>query len=128
MIRRLIDLQVKGHTQNNLKCCIFMEFYIIMMSENIIIIIITKTSSTGPSLKNKVVYKCFRNHTSTCTTENRTKHNSGKKPTINCTLEPSQRSSIKHSVGKVIPQLNWASMKHIANWDVLNLDISNSNG
>ena len=46
---------------------------------------------------------CSRNPTSTCTTENWRKHNSGKQPTVDCTLNPIQRSGVKHSVGKVIP-------------------------
>ena len=34
------------------------------------------------------------------------KHNSEKQPTVDCTLEPIQRSGVKHSVRKVITQSN----------------------
>ena len=67
------------------------------------IIIIIKIGSTGPSGKTKLLINLFRNQTSTCATENWRKHNSGKQPTVDCTLEPIQRSGVKHSVGKVIP-------------------------
>ena len=68
----------------------------------------------------------FRNPTSTCATENERKHNSGKQPTVDFTLEPIQHSGVKHSVGNIIK--HWAGSKDLANFDVLHLDTSNSNG
>ena len=56
--------------------------------------------------KTKLFMNCFRKPTSTCATEIWRKHKSGKQPTVDCTLEPIQRTGIKHSVGKVIPQSN----------------------
>ena len=55
--------------------------------------------------KNKLFINFFRNPISTCATKNWRKHISGMKPTVDCTLEPIQRSGIKHSLGKVISHL-----------------------
>ena len=51
------------------------------------------------------------------------KHHSEKQSAIDCTLKPIKRSGVKHSVGKV-----WVGRKHLANYDVLHLDTSNSSG
>ena len=68
-----------------------------------------KTSSTGPSGKTKLFINCFRNPTSTCATENWRKPNLGKQPTVDCIVEPIQRSGVKHCVGKFIPHSNLCS-------------------
>ena len=54
----------------------------------------------------KLPVNCFRNPTSTYATKNWRKHNSRKHPPVDCTLEPIQRSGVKHCVGKVIPHSN----------------------
>ena len=64
-----------------------------------------KTSSTGPSEKSKVVYKLL-SQSHEHLRHGKRKHNSGKQPAVDCTLEPIQRSGIKHSVRKVIPHSN----------------------
>ena len=51
-----------------------------------------------------------------------------KQHTVDCSLKPIQRSDVKHSVGKVNAHSNLAGTKHLANWDVLHLYSSNSNG
>ena len=56
--------------------------------------------------KTKSFKNCCHNPTITYATENWRKHNSGKQPTVVFTLEPIQRSGVKHSVGKVIPHSN----------------------
>ena len=56
--------------------------------------------------KTKLFINCFRNPARTLVTENWRKHNSGKQPTVDSTLEPIQRLVIIHSVGKVIPHSN----------------------
>ena len=53
---------------------------------------------------------CFYNPTSTCTMENWRKHNSGKQPTVDCTQEPIQHSSIKHKRSFYIR--TWAGRKY----------------
>ena len=73
---------------------------------NIIIILLLKPPAQAQVWKTKLFINCFRNHTSTCATENWRKHNSGEQPTVDCPLEPIQRSGVKNSVGKVISQSN----------------------
>ena len=46
------------------------------------------------------------NPTISCSTENYRKQNSGKKHTLDCTLEPIQRIDDKHNVLKLIPHLD----------------------
>ena len=58
--------------------------------------------------KRKLFINCLRNPTSTCATESWKKHNSWKQPTVDCTLEPIQRSGVKHCIGKVIPDSNFS--------------------
>ena len=77
--------------------------------------------------KTKLFINCFRNPTSTCATEIWRKHNSGKQPTVDCTLEPIHRAGVKHSVGRSFHIRTWAGRKGPANLDVLHLDTSNSN-
>ena len=79
-----------------------LSFKRVMNAFWIIIIIVIKTSSTGPSGKNNVVYKLM-SQPHKHLRHGKWKRNSGKQPTIDCTLEPILRSGVKHSVGKVIP-------------------------
>ena len=72
----------------------------------IIIIIIIKTSSTGPSGKNKIVYKLLSQPHKHLRHRKLKRHYSGKLPTVDCTLEQILRSGVKHSVGKVFPHSN----------------------
>ena len=67
---------------------------------SIIFIIIIKTSSTGSSGENKVVYKFLSQP------HKHLRHRKLKKPTVECTLDPIQCSGVKHSAGKVIPHSN----------------------
>ena len=77
------------------------------MSALFFIIIIIRTSSTGPSGKNRIVkINFFRNPTSTSAKKNWRNHNWGKQPTVDCTLEFIQSSCVKYSVGKVVPHSN----------------------
>ena len=92
-------------------------------------------SSPGSSGKSKLFMSRFHNPISTCATENRRKYDRRKQPTVDCTLEPIQLSIIKNIVWKAIPHSTRPSTyeghsgrKHLANWDVLHLDTSNSNG
>ena len=61
------------------------------------IISIIKTSSTGPSGKNRVVYKLISQP------HKHLRHGKMKKTQLReATVEPIERSGVKHSVGKVI--------------------------
>ena len=91
------------------------------------VIIIIKTSRTGPRGKNKIVYKLPSQPHHHPRHGNLKKHNSGKRPTVDCTLKTIQHSDVKHSVGKSFLRAG-AGTKHLVNWDVLHLDTSNSNG
>ena len=93
----------------------------------LLLLLLVKPAAQAKVGKTKLFINCFRNPTSTCATENWTKHHSGKHRTVDCTLESIQRSSVKHSVGKVITQSNLSRRKDLANLDVLHLDTSNSN-
>ena len=84
------------------------------------------TPAPQAQLAKKVVCKLLS--TSTCAAENWRKRNSVIQPIVGCTLEPIQRSGVKHSVGKVCPHSNRAGRKDLANWEVLQLDTANSNG
>ena len=92
------------------------------------VLLLLKLAAQAQVEKTKLFINYFRNPTSTCATNNSRKHNSGKQPTVDCTLIPIQRSGVKHSVGKVIPQSNQSRQERLANWDVLHLDTLNSNG
>ena len=84
------------------------SFYLnkpITNNQNIIVIIIIKTSGRK-SGKTKLFMNCLCNSTCTCETENWKIINSVEQPTVDCSLKPIQRSGVKHSVGKVIPQTN----------------------
>ena len=72
----------------------------------IIISIIIETSRTGPSGKNKVVYKLLLQPHKHLHHRKLKKTHPGIQPTVDCTLEPIQHSGVKHSIGKVIPDLN----------------------
>ena len=69
------------------------------------VITIIKTSSTGLSGE-KTIYKLLLQSYKHLRLRKKRKHNSGKQPTVDCSLEPIHRSGVKHSVGKVIPQSN----------------------
>ena len=68
--------------------------------------LIIKTSSTGPSFKNKAFYKLLSQPNKHLHHGKRRKHNSGKLPTVDCTLVPIRCSGVQPSVGKVIPHSN----------------------
>ena len=68
-------------------------------------LLLLKPAAQAKVAKTKLFISCCQ-PTYTCVTENWRKHNSGKLRTVDCTLEPIQRSSIKHSVGKAIPHSN----------------------
>ena len=71
---------------------------------------------------------CFSNPTSLKKTL-KTFKKTGKQSTVDCTLQPIQRPSGKHIVGKVIVMyVSWAGRKHLVNRDVLHIDTSKSNG
>ena len=80
--------------------------YIIIIIIIITIIIIIKTCSTGSSGKNKVVYKLLSQPHKQIGHGKLKKTHLREAPAVDCTLEPIQRSGIKHSVGKVIPHSN----------------------
>ena len=88
-------------------------------------IIIVKTSSTSPSGRKKVVYKLLlqphkhMRHGKLKKTQLREATNGGG------TLEPIQRTGVKHSVWKVILHSNQGRRKHLANLFALHLDTSN---
>ena len=65
------------------------------------LLLLLKPTPQAHEGKTKLFINCFRNPTITCATENWRNHNSGKQPTVDCTLEPIKRSGIKHHVGKV---------------------------
>ena len=69
-------------------------------------ILLLKPAAQAQVGKTKLSINCFRNSTSTCDTENWRKHNLRKQPTVDCSLEPIQRSGVEHSVGRVIPHSN----------------------
>ena len=71
-----------------------------------IIIIIIKTSCTGPIVKYKVIYKLLSQLHEYLCEEKLKKTQLREAPTVDCSLEPIQRSDVKHSVGKVIPHSN----------------------
>ena len=68
---------------------------------------------------------CLRKHLDHEKTE---KQSQGSDKRLTAPLNPSIVPFVKHSVGKVILTRVWAGRKHFANWDVLHLDTSNSNG
>ena len=65
------------------------------------LLLLLKTAAQAQVGKIKVFINCFRNPTSSLVTENWRKHNSGKQPTVDCSLEPDHCSGVKHSIGKV---------------------------
>ena len=69
-------------------------------------LLLLKPAAQAQVGKIKLFINCFRNPTSTCETKNWRKHNSGKQPTVDCTLELIQLSGVKHRVGKVILHSN----------------------
>ena len=71
-----------------------------------LLFLLLKQAAQAQVGKNKLFINCFRNPASTCAMENLTKYHSGKQPTVDCTLEPIQRSGVKHGVRKVIPHSN----------------------
>ena len=71
-----------------------------------ILLLFSKPSAQAQVGKTKLLIECFRRLTSTCSTENRRKHNSGKQPTADCTLRPIQRFRCQIIIGKVIPHSN----------------------
>ena len=72
----------------------------------VVIIIIIKTSIPGTGWKYKIVYKLLAQP------HKHLRHWKFEKPqlkeatTVHCTLKPTQRSGVKHSVGKVISHSN----------------------
>ena len=94
----------------------------------IIIIIIIKTSCTDPRGKNKVVYKLLSQPYMHLRRGKR-KHNPGKQSTVDCILEPIQRSGVKHSVKKFIPHSNLNRQERPSKFSKLRRsDTSNSSG
>ena len=105
-------------------------YYIYIWYSYIIFILLSlllKSAAKAREGKNRVVSK-FLSQPHKHPTENWWKHNSGKQLTVDCTVEPIQRSGANHSVGKVIHIRTWAGRKYLPNWIVLHLDTSNSNG
>ena len=68
--------------------------------ETCVLLLLLKPAAHARERKTKLFINCFRHPIRTCATETWRKHNSRKQPTVDCTLEPIQPSSVKHSVGK----------------------------
>ena len=61
----------------------------------ILLLLLLKPAAQTQVGKTELFINCLCNPTSTCATENSRKHHSGKQPTVDCTLEPIQRSGVK---------------------------------
>ena len=83
-----------------------MSLIISLYSVAILLLLIIMRASLAQAGKTKLFINCFRNPTTTCTTENWRKPIWGKQPTVDCTHESIQRSGVKHSIIKVIPHSN----------------------
>ena len=91
------------------------------------IIIIIKTSDTGPTEKNKIVYKLLSCIKVVFTWENWKKHNTGKQLMIDYSFKLVQHSSVKHSERNVIPHTDLCWQETPCKLGCLCLDTSNSN-
>ena len=123
----IIFLWTKRTSYNNKKNTIIFIIYLWYFIF-IIIVIISKTCKTGPSRKNKVVYKLLSQphkqprHAKLKKTRLREATNgwlhSRSHPAFRCQTQCREGSNIR----------TWAGRKHLANLDVLHLETSNSNG
>ena len=102
----IIESEVAPSFSYECVCSIQIHASFTSSSVQLLLLLLLTTAAQAQVGNTKLFINCFLNLTSTCATENWRKHNSGKQPTFDCTLEPIERSGVKHSVGKVIPQSN----------------------
>ena len=89
--------------------------------------IIIKTSSTGPSGKNKIVHKLLSQPHKHLTTENWRAPTQGSNQRLTAPLNPSSIPVSNTVLGRSFHNRTWAGKKALSNCDVLHLDTSNSN-
>ena len=108
---------------------IMMKMAIIVPYHYLMLINIMKTNSKGASGKNRIVYK-LRSQPHKHQRHGKVKKSTAQRSNqqFTASLNPSSVPVPKTVYEKSFHVRTWAGMRYLANWDVLHLDTSNSNG